>query len=429
MTKKTTVENPPITRPLSVCPMRMADNPIPTPMSENPAALDPKERILVLDILRGVALFGVLMVNLLTEFRVSIFQQFVPTDATGPSSNRLLATFVSYALDMKAFSLFSLLFGVGLAIQFDGLANRGRPLYWLRRRLVVLLGFGLCHLILIWNGDILTEYALAGLLVLRALHHEEEGLAFYTLAVFAFYLVMPIWYGPLYWPSTSTFARDIVEAARVYPHGNYLQILRFNIHELKLIVPLHVGVFLRTIALMLLGVWIWRSAVLQHLRAHRPALLGFGFLAIATGVCITAADSGNVFREHTVFADVLARLGPPVQALGYAAFIAVAVDQPYLGKLLTAFAPLGRMAFTNYIVQSLIFGWIFFGYGLGQFDRMNSATAFLLGSAVYVAQMIGSALWLRWFRFGPLEWLWRSLTYRRRQPMWNRRRQFVELRS
>jgi uncharacterized protein len=409
--------------------MSMADTPtFPMPIPQTPAAISPKDRILTIDILRGVALFGVLMVNLLTEFRVSIFKQFVPSGATGSSMDRLLDAFVAYALDMKAFSLFSLLFGVGLGIQFDRLANRGRPLYWLRRRLVVLLGFGLCHLILVWNGDILTEYALAGLLVLHALHHDEETLAFYTLVVFGFYLVMPIWFGPLYWPRTGAFALDIVEANRVYPHGNLIQILQFSVHELKLMIPLHVAVFPRTIALMLLGAWVWKSDVLQHLRAHRPNLLVFGLLAIATGVGVTAVESGNLLSGHRAFGDVLSRLGPPIQALGYAALIAVAVDQPYLGQSLKVFAPLGRMAFTNYIVQSFIFSWIFMGYGLGQFDRMSMTEAFLLGIAVYVSQMIGSILWLRWFQFGPLEWLWRSLTYGQRQPMWNRRLQFVELR-
>jgi uncharacterized protein len=410
--------------------MSLVDLPTaPSPMPENPAALDPKNRILVIDILRGVALFGVLMVNLLTAFRVSLFSQFLPSEPNSSAVDRFLHEAVLYALDMKAFSLFSLLFGVGLAIQYDGFIKQGRPLYWLQRRLVVLLGFGLCHLVFIWNGDILTEYALVGLLVVRALHHDEERLALYTLVVFAFYLVMPIWYGPLYWPINSTFALDVADAGRVYPHGSYFQILRFNIHELKLIIPLHVGVFLRTIALMLLGAWIWKSTILDRLRAHRSGLLLFGCLATAIGVCITVADSGNLLSEHRVFADVLSRLGSPLQALGYAAFIAVAVDRPYLGQFLKAFAPLGRMAFTNYIVQSLVFCWIFFGYGLGQFDHMSMAAAFLLGSAIYVAQMIGSAVWLRWFRFGPLEWLWRSLTYGKRQPMWNRSLRFTEVRA
>ena len=105
---------------------------------------------------------------------------------------------------------------------------------------------------------------------------------------------------------------------------------------------------------------------------------------------------------------------------GYAALIALAVESPYLGRWMQVFAPKGRTAFSNYILQSLIFGWIFFGYGLGQFNRVSMRSAFLLGSAVYVAQIIASILWLRWFRFGPLEWVWRSLTYGWRQPMWNR---------
>ncbi len=410
--------------------MSTADIPtISTPMPQTPAAVDPNDRIMSIDILRGVALFGVLMVNLLTWFRASGFSQFLPSHPTGSSFDRLLDTFVSYALEMKAFSLFSLLFGVGLAIQFDRLSNRGRPLYWLRRRLVVLLGFGLCHLVLIWNGDILTEYALAGLLVLRALHRDEDTLLLYALLVFAFYLVMPLWYGTLYWPRPHIFAQDIIEANRVYPHGNYLQVLRFNIHELKLMVSLHVGVFPRTIALMLLGAWIWRSEVLQHLRTHRTNLVVFGLLAIATGVGVTAAESGNIFSGHGAFGDVVSRLGAPIQALGYAALIAVAVGQPFLGKLLRVFAPMGRMAFTNYIVQSLVFCWVFYGYGLGQFGQTSMTAAFLLGSAVYIAQIIGSILWFRWFRFGPLEWLWRSLTYGQRQSMRIRRLDFGELRA
>jgi uncharacterized protein len=417
-----------IIRSCFVTTMSTADTSIfPTPLLQTPAAIDPTDRILTIDILRGIALFGVLMVNLLTWFRVSGFSQFVPSAATGSPFDRSLDVFVSYALDMKAFSLFSLLFGISLAIQFDRLANRGQPLHWLRRRLVVLLGFGLCHIIFIWNGDILTEYALAGLVVLRALHRDDDTLLFYALAVFGLYLVMPIWFGPLYWPRTSTFAHEVVEANRVLPHGDYSQILRFNIHELKLIVALHVGVFLRTIALMLLGAWIWKSELLKHLRTHRRNLVVFTFLAIATGVGVTAADSGNLFSGSRQFGDVVSRAGAPIQALGYAALIAVAVYQPSLGRFLKVFAPLGRMAFTNYLVQSLIFCWIFYGYGLGQFGQMSMTAAFLLGMAVYAAQIIGSVLWLRWFRFGPLEWLWRSLTYGQRQPMRIRSRRFIEL--
>src|SRR5881394_2351361 len=131
-----------------------------------PSSVPPEERIASFDILRGVALFGVMAVNLETEFRVSIFQQFLPAGRPLLMSDRIVEDFVSFVLELKAFALFSLLFGVGLAIQSDRLSGTGRAPYWLARRLGVLLLLGLIHLLFIWNGDILTEYALAGFLVL-----------------------------------------------------------------------------------------------------------------------------------------------------------------------------------------------------------------------------------------------------------------------
>lgn len=386
-------------------------------MLQAPAAIDPRNRIVTIDVLRGVALFGVLMVNLLTAFRVSIFAQFVPSGAAGSSMDRLLDDFVIYALDMKAFSLFSLLFGVGLAIQLDRLSARERPLYWLRRRLLVLLGFGLSHLIFVWNGDILTEYALAGLLVLPLMRHDRKTLAFYAMVMLGFYLTMPVLYDLVNWPSTDSFALAVEAANHVYPHGDLLQILQFRIHELKLIIPLHEAIFPRTLALMLLGGWVWKCGLLIHLQTHWQKLLVFGFLATAVGVGVTVAEAKNLLSENRLLGDMLSKLGPFVQALGYAALIASAIYRPYLGRVLNVFAPLGRMAFTNYITQSLIFSWIFYGYGLSQFGRMSMTTAFLLGCAVYVAQVIGSILWLRRYRFGPLEWLWRSLMYGQTQAM------------
>jgi uncharacterized protein len=86
-------------------------------------------------------------------------------------------------------------------------------------------------------------------------------------------------------------------------------------------------------------------------------------------------------------------------------------------RLLSAFAPMGRMAFTNYLMQSVVFGLVFFGYGLGQFGRMGAAQAFALGLAVYVVQLYLSSWWLRRYRFGPIEWLWRTLMYGSVQPM------------
>src|SRR5215469_14257829 len=123
------------------------------------------DRIGSIDIIRGLALFGVLAINLLMEFRVSIFRQF-SGPAGGSAFDQYVDRLLSVALEMKAFAVFSFLFGVGLAIQYERISRNEFPLRLLVRRLVVLLASGLVHLCLIWNGDILTEYAVAGLLAL-----------------------------------------------------------------------------------------------------------------------------------------------------------------------------------------------------------------------------------------------------------------------
>ena len=122
------------------------------------APLAPADRLAALDILRGLALFGVMAINIVFEFRVSIFEQFLPAAKTTAPIDRAVEIFLDQFISLKAFALFSLLFGVGLAIQFDRLPAERRTVLLLRR-LTVLLAFGLVHLTLIWNGDILTEYA------------------------------------------------------------------------------------------------------------------------------------------------------------------------------------------------------------------------------------------------------------------------------
>jgi len=133
---------------------------------ERPGPVNPSDRIDSIDALRGVALLGVLAINLVMEFRVSIFEQFLIAARPASPLDRAVQTVLMLGVDLKAFALFSLLFGVGLAIQFEHLSAYPRRALLLFRRLIVLLTFGLIHLCLIWNGDILTEYALAGLIVL-----------------------------------------------------------------------------------------------------------------------------------------------------------------------------------------------------------------------------------------------------------------------
>ena len=369
-----------------------------------PSSVAPEDRLAPIDVLRGVALFGVMAVNLVTGFRVSIFQQFLAHETPLSAADRFVEAFVSLGLEMKAFALFSFLFGVGLAIQFDRLSACGRPAYWLIRRLAVLLLFGLVHLLLIWNGDILVEYALAGFLVLPFLYAPRWVLAAGCAGLLALYVGMPMVDFPIPWPSAALLQQHVTEANRVYATGGFSEIWRFSLGELPLLAPLHVWIFPRTVALFLLGVLVWRSGLLRHLGRYKPELAVIAVIGIVMGAGLTRTDAS-------------ARFATVALALGYGAAVLLLVQLPVTGRALGAFDPLGRMAFTNYVMQSLVFGWIFFGYGLGLFGRLGAAPALTIGVGVFAAQMLLSAWWLARFRFGPLEWLWRTLMYGEAQPM------------
>ncbi len=363
-------------------------------LKSNPSLAPLEERLVSLDILRGIALFGVMAINLVFEFRVSLFSQFLPPREVVSPLDRMIATFLDAAIELKAFALFSLLFGAGLAIQFERLAEKPRAALLLRR-LLVLLAFGVIHLTLIWNGDILTEYALAGLPVLPLLYGPRwllAGCGLALLAVYASsYLTRLV---PLADPSWLSY-----QARQVYATGSFSEILRFRVHEIPAIAPLHVWVFPRTLALFLIGAFIWRTGIVKRASEDRWLLFSAALTA-----AVSTAFVGSVLATVTL-------------ALAYGAFI-IGLASTAAGTMLLGWAaPLGRMAFTNYIVQSLIFGWVFYGYGLGLFGKLNISTALAFGVAVYVAQVFFSQWWLRRYRFGPIEWLWRSLMYGQLQPM------------
>lgn len=370
------------------------------------APVAPADRVDSIDVVRGVALFGVMAINLLSDFRESIFQQFLPPLSEARAADRVTEAIAHYGLNMKAFCLFSFLFGIGLAIQYERLSPRGAPLRWLARRLLVLLAFGLIHLLFIWNGDILTQYALAGFLVLPLLKARDWVLGVAAAACLVFYAVMPVLQLPIPWLHQPWLQDHVAAANQVYGHGSFLAEHRFSFRETADMVPLHLFVFPRTVGLFLLGVLTWRAGWFKDPYARCGEIAALALLFTSLGFVLTRAD-GRVTGQAAA----------AILALGYCATLVWLVEFSPARSLLRLFAPLGRMAFTNYIAESLIFTVLFYGFGLGLYGRIGPAATLFLGTIVYVAQMAASAWWLRHCRFGPLEWLWRSLMYGRRQPM------------
>ncbi|HEV8692260.1 MAG TPA: DUF418 domain-containing protein [Ideonella sp.] len=382
-----------------------------------PASAAPaKDRLTPIDALRGLALLGVLWVNLVTEFRVSLFAQFL---GAPPASlvERAASSFVSLALEGKAIALFSMLFGLGLAMQVERLPPGIRPRVWLCRRLLALLGLGLVHLLFIWNGDILVAYAIVGLLVVPMLDLPPRSLFAIAAALLVVFATLPWLPLPVGLAGPEDLAAHVAQADRVYRAGSFGEVWQFEYAELPWLLPLHLYILPRTMALFLIGALAWRTGFVRRALARPQTLVALGFTASLLGGLLTAAGSGSLAPSLAGLEPVAASLAAPILAIGYGC-LALAVFSRHAGSALVGFiASVGRMAFTNYVLQSAILSLLFFGYGLGLYGRTSVVQGLGIGAAIYALQAWFSRWWLRRYLFGPLEWCWRSLTYSMRQPM------------
>ena len=357
--------------------------------------IEASERSSTLDLARGFALFGVLLINLLYVFRLSLFQHILQSHSHPGWLNHTVDLLATELLEFKAFDLFSLTFGIGVAVQAERaqLRSAGFELFLLRRFLI-LLAFGALHMVLVSNVDMLCLYAVCGLLLIPLLRLPTVVLALAGLAAIYLPSVVSGWTSL---PGESVIRAHAIDATRIYSLGSFGDILTFRWHETKLLIfPLLIGVAQKSFGLMLLGVAVWRAGLIRHSERYRRPLWM---------VCIVGAVIGVTLRTHI--------------SLAFAYFAAlVAWRRSNRSAALTApVAAAGRMAFTNYLTQSLLFALLFYGFGFGLFGRLDPATAAVLGVAVYAGQLWFSSWWLHRYRFGPFEWLWRSLTYGRAQPM------------
>jgi uncharacterized protein len=393
-----------------------------TPSEPDQGALLPVggvERIDAIDITRGIALFGVLMMNLLIVFRVPLLEASVKFHTHPGGLNHFVDWFFELLVAGKAFTTFSLLFGVGLAMQAERAERRGRrALAFLARRLLVLLGLGLFHMLAIWNGDILTLYAVAGLLALPFVRRSPRTTLIAALIIAAL-LSLPIGHARPPRPDDE-MAQSIADARRIYGHGSFAEIAVFRVREVvHLMSRIYLGLVPRTLAVFLIGIFAFRRGIFQRPAEHRTLLQVTAAAGLAVGGAssvVQALDGASVISLGRFMRPIGSLTMVPF-TLGYVACLLLLLERLTLRRWLAWFAPAGRMALTNYLTQSVVLGFVFYSYGLGLFGQLGSAAAAPIGFALYAAQIALSAFWLRRYRFGPAEWLWRSLTYGARQPM------------
>lgn len=395
----------------------MPGSPSPTPFTE---------RILFIDVLRGVALLGVVVVH------ANFFAADVSTQGSvaGPWINAGLDRWADRAVrvlvEEKAQTIFAVLFGVSFALQWVRLQDRvSDPARVYRRRLLGLLLIGCLHAVLLPMLDILAYFALSGFVLLVVRKWSARSLA--CVGLLLSLVVMPTAHliGPDEAGTQVGHTLGNLHLPAVLQYGSYLDILEqqwpliwFVGHPVRSLLTFGVYVLGR----LMLGAAIWKAGLVTDPVRHARALRYAAVIGVPVGILLIGARKLEIFalkqvgwtgsaRLWDALATYLHQAGTLVLAGSLAAVLLLAWQSKLWKALLSVFVPVGRMAVTNYLLQSVAISLVFFGFGFGLLGRLGSAWCLALAFGIFSLQCLFSFLWLRVFRFGPVEWAWRGWTY------------------
>lgn len=395
-----------------------------------------KNRIAFLDVLRGLAILFIFMANIVPFSGYLYFG----SDSQIPATTFFIDEYVDFItftiIDGKFYSIFSLLFGIGSIIQYNNLKNHNKPFApFFIRRMFWLLVIGLIHLCLFWLGDILTLYALLGFVLILFVDLSDKKLLTYATILIVFPIVnwlivhfteinyarfffkLNISYYEYYgFPTTEWNGKQFADFQKWSSNESIVDYFRMNIGNslIRIGAILNEGRIFKVLGIFLIGLWTGRRILNDDLLNNvsflkKVALFGFiiGFPVSAFRTYIEFYMEQKPLWE---FLNIITyTFGTVPLAMAYAALLALIYRKRK--RLLDIFAPVGKMALSNYIFQTFIAVLLFYGIGFGFTGKFGYTLVMGIAIFIFIVQIIMSNLWLRYFRYGPFEWIWRQLTY------------------
>ncbi|MGM0717535.1 MAG: DUF418 domain-containing protein [Halobacteriota archaeon] len=405
----------------------------------DPKPTDPSDRIRSLDALRGFALLGILVINIWL-FALPMVSWLNPTLFGDLSGGNYAAWFVSHVFfEQKFVTLFTFLFGAGIVLFTDSKKKKGQPARRLHvRRTFWLLVIGLGHAYLLWYGDVLVAYAVCGFILLFVRNWRPKRLLVLGLVMFALPSVLYVSSGIGYIMADagtqasieaqilagSGVDRGSVDAEIDAYRGGWLEQMDHRVPT---------AVALQTTGFILEGFWIYGGLIVVGMALYKSGVLSNRrstrfYRRLFAGGSITGLTlilSGVWYREVVgwetarilLFARQFNYWGSLPLALAYVSGVMLLCRAAPEGYVTTALSAVGRTAFSNYLLQTVLATTIFYGHGLGLFATLSRAELLGVVVVIWAIQIPLSVAWLTRFRFGPIEWIWRTLTYGERQPM------------
>lgn len=383
----------------------------------NAEPIKESKRLLWIDATRGFAIFGIFMVNV-GAFSAPYFMHGGEQAAWSGPVDRFVQVIIDVFFQASFYTLFSLLFGFGFQIMIDRLKEKGNDVYGiLLRRMLILIGFGLIHAFLIWYGDILLSYGTIGLLLLLFVKAKNKTLLLWAILLMGISVTYYTTFLYQFRHLLGFVDQEAINQAIVnYHSGNLRDIWAQNYADWTYANGGITYLFLTgtLLPLFLVGMFIARKRWLHNLdQFHKVLKWGWGvslvfFLALKLGPYI--------FGNPIWFSFVQDNIGGTASALFYMFSIGLMARSVLGKKVIKPFVYVGRMSLTNYLTQSVIMFILFYGVGFALYGTISPLEGVILVLIVYVLQIFVSRWWFRYYRFGPVEWIWRCLTYMKKQP-------------
>jgi len=406
------------------------------------APLPGDERIQAMDVLRGFALIGILLMNI-EAFVGPLNGALTGLDPQWTGADRWADGLIYILVQGKFYPLFSLLFGMGFAVMMVRANTAGRPFFAVYfRRVLALLVIGLAHALLVWSGDILTMYALVAIpLLLFFRGTPQSRLPKWGIAFYLFPILLVMLFGALgsvmqmqpemaaEFNKAMAAQADVMAAMlegqrQAFGSGTYAEAVAQRGRDLGMMLSFIWIMGFQLLGLFLVGAWFVRSGAIARPSGFPRLYAGLRWVSLPLGLAMTllsfhlvpTVDMARMDMTSSV-ANSLFWLGGALMCLGYLAWIVRGLQSPTMAPRLGVLAPAGRMALTNYLTQSVVCTLIFYGYGLGYFEQLPRAWQVPFVLVLFALQVAFSHWWLARFRFGPMEWLWRAATYLQLPPM------------
>lgn len=384
-------------------------------MSIKPTGVN--ERIISIDVMRGFALLGIFVVNML--FFHSPYIYINPYTWFQNPSDFETFKMIDIFVQGSVYPLFSMLFGYGLAMQFlKSTANGGPFAKFAVRRLTVLLIIGCIHAFLIWAGDILITYALAGFVLILMIRLKPIWLL--LISIFLFLIPNGLLYGLVYLGSLLepnatiiyTGIQEIEASIVAYGQGSWGDIFSQRLADWLymsgngLIV---ISMLFTIVPFLLLGAAAAKWKLIERARELKVYWMITVLVMLIVGTVIKWLP--YLLEANLFTMGIQDTFGGPLQAIAYAGIIALVCSIPFAAKILSPISKVGRMSMTTYLMQSIIATTIFYAYGFGLYGKIDLSTGTWMAIGIYAFQVVFAEIWFTKFKQGPVEMLWRKLTY------------------